>query len=312
MVTKVTPVTDTRLPSLTGASHLSPTTDDATAHYSSAASTKRRLSGSSKKRPRVQFENGPPSEALRRRKATLFAAVAARRLNARNPLSLNEEVGEEYMRRLRALFHACDADEDTAILPNELLILLELMGATAAEARAFGVTASGRRDEAITYDAFVEMNRDLIVRCAQERRPLPPTSFVARCKALRNAYNRCDTDGSHEISPTELEIALQKLGLVFSDEDLDAIRSYRLLFERRLIDNSDQLTSVRGGGQKHPTPTIRPMKRGRVISPGWNVLVSSFSHVCQRNVFNGRNERRLLSVCPPVLGHGLDPHRRSP
>ncbi|RAW23745.1 hypothetical protein PC110_g19825 [Phytophthora cactorum] len=224
MVTKVTPVTDTRLPSLTGASHLSPTTDDATAHYSSAASTKRRLSGSSKKRPRVQFENGPPSEALRRRKATLFAAVAARRLNARNPLSLNEEVGEEYMRRLRALFHACDADEDTAILPNELLILLELMGATAAEARAFGVTASGRRDEAITYDAFVEMNRDLIVRCAQERRPLPPTSFVARCKALRNAYNRCDTDGSHEISPTELEIALQKLGLVFSDEDLDAIR----------------------------------------------------------------------------------------
>ncbi|KAF1795578.1 EF-Hand 1, calcium-binding site [Phytophthora cactorum] len=235
MVTKVTPVTDTRLPSLTGASQLSPTTDDATAHYSSAASTKRRLSGSSKKRPRV---------------------------------------GEEYMRRLRALFHACDADEDTAILPNELLILLELMGATAAEARAFGVTASGRRDEAITYDAFVEMNRDLIVRCAQERRPLPPTSFVARCKALRNAYNRCDTDGSHEISPTELEIALQKLGLVFSDEELDAIRRGRIHWATRepailklhkyfSVDLFTELPSfIRASADRQQRPTHKRPRRG--------------------------------------------------
>lgn len=38
------------------------------------------------------------------------------------------------MRRLRALFHACNADEDNAVTLNELLVLLELMGATAVEA----------------------------------------------------------------------------------------------------------------------------------------------------------------------------------
>ncbi|GMF26350.1 unnamed protein product [Phytophthora lilii] len=191
---------------------------------------------SSKKRSRTQLENGS-GEALRRRKATLFAAVAARRLKARRPLSLNEEIGEEYMRRLRALFHASDADEDNAVTPNELLVLLELMGGTAAEARAFSATASGtlnRQDQVITFDAFLEMCRPLIVRCAQERRQLPPTSFVARCKPLKNAYQRCDTDGSHEISRTELEIALQKLGLVVSDEELDCIQT-------RLDPNGDGL-----------------------------------------------------------------------
>ncbi|KAG7383209.1 hypothetical protein PHYPSEUDO_003943 [Phytophthora pseudosyringae] len=232
MVTKVTPVTGARPPSLTGARRPSLTDNAAALRYSSTASTtfpqhQHRQSASSKKRSRAQLETGSPSEALRRRKATLVAAVAARRLNARRPLSLNEEVGEEYMRRLRALFHACDADEDNAVTPNELLVLLELMGATAAEARTCGATASGkidRRDQVLTFDAFLEMCRSLIVRCAQERRPLPSTSFVARCKLLKNAYNRCDTDGSHEISRTELEIALQKLGLVFSDDELDAIQ----------------------------------------------------------------------------------------
>ncbi|KAF4144187.1 EF-hand domain pair [Phytophthora infestans] len=217
MVSKVTPATDT---SLTEVRCPSPTTNDAAVHYSMA---KHRLSASSKKRPRAQIENGPPSEALRRRKATLFAAVAARRLNARNPLSLNEEVGEEYMRRLRALFHACDADDDGAIMTNELSVFLELMGITTAESPVLGISTSDLRDQTITYDSFLERYRHVIVRCSQERRALPSTRFVARCKALKNAYNRCDTDGSHEISSTELEIALQKLGLVFSDEELDAI-----------------------------------------------------------------------------------------
>ncbi|KAE9309008.1 hypothetical protein PR003_g20613 [Phytophthora rubi] len=158
----------------------------------------------------------------------MFAAVAARRLKARNPLSLNEEVGEEYMRRLRALFHASDADEDNAVTPNELRVLLELMGGTPSEARTFRATASGKlgqREQVVTFDAFVELCRPLIVRCVQERRLLPPISFVARCKPLKNAYQRCDTDGSHEISRTELEIALQKLGLVLSDEELDSIHT---------------------------------------------------------------------------------------
>ncbi|KAE9081198.1 hypothetical protein PF005_g22507 [Phytophthora fragariae] len=158
----------------------------------------------------------------------MFAAVAARRLKARNPLSLNEEVGEEYMRRLRALFHASDADEDNAVTPNELLVLLELMGGTPSEARTFRATASGKlgqREQVVTFDAFVELCRPLIVRCVQERRLLPPISFVARCKPLKNAYQRCDTDGSHEISRTELEIALQKLRLVLSDEELDSIHT---------------------------------------------------------------------------------------
>jgi Ca2+-binding EF-hand superfamily protein len=181
-----------------------------------------------KKRSRAQLESGAPGEALRRRKATLFAAVASRKFNARRPLSLNEEVGEEYMRRLRALFHASDADEDNAVTPNELLVLLELIGGTPAEARTFGATASGsleRLDQVVTFDAFLDTCRALVVRCVQEGRPLPPTSFVALCKPLKNAYNRCDTDGSHEISRTELEIALQKLGLVFSDEELDVIQA---------------------------------------------------------------------------------------
>ncbi|POM59757.1 hypothetical protein PHPALM_31464 [Phytophthora palmivora] len=79
----------------------------------------RKQSVNAKKRSRAQFENGTPSEALRR----LFATVAARRLNDRHPLSLHEEVGEEYMRCLRVLFHASDANEDNAITPNELLVL---------------------------------------------------------------------------------------------------------------------------------------------------------------------------------------------
>ncbi|KAL3661673.1 hypothetical protein V7S43_013432 [Phytophthora oleae] len=236
MVTKVTPVTGVRLPSLTGITQSSLPADGTGLGYPSTAliSFSQQHSSSSKKRSRAHMELGSSNEALRRRKATLFAAVAARRLNARRPLGLNEEVGEEYMRRLRALFHACDADEDNAVTPNELLVMMKLMGATTAEARTFEATASGKvkRDEVVTFNAFLEMSRSLIVRCAQERRLLPPPSFVARCKPLKNAYNRCDTDGSNDISRTELEIALQKLGLVLNDEELGAI-------QERLDPNSD-------------------------------------------------------------------------
>ncbi|KAK1932221.1 putative calcium-binding protein CML7 [Phytophthora citrophthora] len=232
---KVAPAASVRLPSLTGITQPPLPTDSAGLRYPSAALiSSSQSSSSSKKRSRGQMELGSANEALRRRKATLFAAVVARRLNARRPLSLNEEVGEEYMRRLRALFHACDADEDNAVTPNELLVLMRIMGATAAEAQVIGTTASGKlsRDEVVTFDAFLEMCRSLIIRCTQEQRPLPPPSFVARCKPLKNAYNRCDTDGSHDISRTELEIALQKLGLMLSDEELDAI-------QERLDPNND-------------------------------------------------------------------------
>ncbi|KAG1685062.1 hypothetical protein DVH05_009753 [Phytophthora capsici] len=235
MVAKVAPAPGVRLPSLTGIPQ-PPVPADSTGLRSPSAAliNSSQSSSSSKKRSRVQMERNPANEALRRRKATLFAAVAARRLNARRPLSLNEEVGEEYMRRLRALFHACDADEDNAVTANELSVLMALMGATTAEARAIEATASGKvsRDQVVTFYAFLEMCHSLIVRCAQERRPLPPPSFVARCKPLKNAYNRCDTDGSSDISRTELEIALQKVGLVLSDEELDAI-------QERLDPNND-------------------------------------------------------------------------
>ncbi|KAL4155520.1 hypothetical protein PRNP1_007630 [Phytophthora ramorum] len=235
MVAKVTPVTrppsvKSAIHSLPGARQSSFTTDATALRLSSTASfsQQQKLPATIKKRTRAEFESGVASEAVRRRKATLFAAVAARRLNARHPLTLNEEVGEEYMRRLRALFHASDADENNAITPSELLVLVKLMGGSVVEARAFGATASGslrRQDQVVTFDAFLDVCRPLIVRCAQERRPLPPTSFVAQCKPLKNAYNRCDTDGNHEISRTELEIALQKLGLVFSDAELDVIQA---------------------------------------------------------------------------------------
>ncbi|POM68863.1 Calcium-binding protein 7 [Phytophthora palmivora] len=90
----------------------------------------------------------------------------------------------------------------------------------------FGTIASGKLTKVAKmphFHEFLNTSRTLIVRCAQERRALPSINFVARCKLLKNAYNRCDTDGNHEISRTELEIALQKLGLVFSDEELEAI-----------------------------------------------------------------------------------------
>ncbi|POM68864.1 Hypothetical protein PHPALM_14917 [Phytophthora palmivora] len=108
MVTKLIPVTSTRLPSHTA--------DDSSLQFSPAAPA-------SSSQQRKQSVNAKKREALRRRKATLFATVAARRLNDRHPLSLHEEVGEEYMRCLRVLFHASDANEDNAITPNELLVL---------------------------------------------------------------------------------------------------------------------------------------------------------------------------------------------
>ncbi|RLN97304.1 hypothetical protein BBJ28_00015840, partial [Nothophytophthora sp. Chile5] len=180
-----------------------------------------------KKRPRVGPTAGQDDPTQRKRNASIVAAVAARRLQPRSHTtgpSISKEVGEEFVRRLRALFHACDADEDNALTPNELLVLLELMGGSAAEARAFGATTSGfftSSDRRVSFDRFLEMCHSLIVRCARERRPLPPTGFVARCKPLKHGFHRCDTDGSHEISRTELEIALQKLGHVVTDDDLD-------------------------------------------------------------------------------------------
>ncbi|OWZ01142.1 LOW QUALITY PROTEIN: hypothetical protein PHMEG_00027535 [Phytophthora megakarya] len=113
-------------------------------------------------RSRAKLENGSPSVALRRRKATLFEALKDRR-----PLSLNEEIGEVYMRHLRALFMP-----DNAVIPNKLLVLLNLMGVTAAEfefefvvvsaatseargiaaeVRTFGVTASGKLTKLSTF-----------------------------------------------------------------------------------------------------------------------------------------------------------------
>lgn len=226
MAIKVTPVASTVNPPKVRSSL--PTVDDVVICDPSPALTSltqhHRSSASSKKRSRVQFETNVPTETSRRRKATMFAAVAARRLNARSPLSLNNEVGEEYMRRVRALFHASDADEDNAVLPNERLVLLQLMGATAMEMQTFTAMESRQPEHTVSYDAFISMYRTFIVQCAQEQRQLPPTSFVVRCKSLKVAYNRCDTDGSHEISQVELEIAFQKLGLVLSDDDLDAMR----------------------------------------------------------------------------------------
>lgn len=188
-------------------------------------------------------------------------APAATR-NPRRPPTMPELVGEIHMRRLHALFHMCDANEDGVLTTNELSVLLQLVGAsendaiaTATSASTFpavdcgakqvdytslppylanallnndiGEEGSDHESSAIivgaSFESFLSDCREIVVRCYESRCSLPSRVFVSRCRPLKRGFMNCDTDGSLMISRTELEIALQKLGLVLGDDELDRV-----------------------------------------------------------------------------------------
>lgn len=153
-----------------------------------------------------------------------------------------DDVGEEYLRRLHALFHICDADEDGFITLNELVVLLQFAGASELDARESAVricaaTAVQARpifivddfaeeedgDAGVSFENLLMDCRDLIARCAVRGSKLPSRAFVHQCRSLKKGFQNCDTDGSLTITRTELEIAFQKLSLMLQDEELERV-----------------------------------------------------------------------------------------
>lgn len=189
----------------------------------------------------------------------------------RKKLTIVEDVGEEYLRRLNALFHACDGNDDGVLSTDELRVLVQMIGMSEMDASAAaqkfskfspdhdnnGSTSEAQFDAAslplylanvllatgigssvansddsstqqhftigATFDSFICNCRDLIVQCFIAGSPLPPRAFVMRCQPLKRGFQNCNTDGSLAMTRTELEIALQKLDLIFCDDELNHV-----------------------------------------------------------------------------------------
>lgn len=185
-------------------------------------------------------------------------AVAATRMPTRKPTVVGD-VGEEHLRRLHALFHTCDADEDGVLTSSELMVLLQLIGASEGDATAAAASASafspidddvdyaslppylvsalldgavGSEDGesesktmtiGASFESFLSDCREVVVRCYESRCALPSRAFVARCRPLKRGFRSCDTDGSLVVTRAELEIALQKLNVILGDDELDRV-----------------------------------------------------------------------------------------
>ncbi|KAJ0398129.1 hypothetical protein ATCC90586_001840 [Pythium insidiosum] len=172
--------------------------------------------------------------------------------------SIYEYVSKDYLTALHSLFQMCDIDDDGVITEKELALLLQLMGIVEHEAREvatycrhLGVpppsstlpdpaTPSATQDQlaarrealasgsatasspGVSFDVFLKQFRLWIIVCATQH-PLPRVDFVLRCKRLKHGFKKIDGNGNWHIQKTELEIAMQKLDLVVSDDDLHRV-----------------------------------------------------------------------------------------
>ncbi|TMW64674.1 hypothetical protein Poli38472_011554 [Pythium oligandrum] len=127
------------------------------------------------------------------------------------------KLGASYLEGLMEFFQLCDADEDGKLIPNELDLLLAMLGVLATKSSWNLQRSPSKVFSCTTFDQFlVQYGR----RLHSEAAPLPPVHFLRSCKQLKSGFKRCDTDGDHVITTTELEIALQKLDVVVTDEIL--------------------------------------------------------------------------------------------
>ncbi|GLD96911.1 hypothetical protein PINS_up005594 [Pythium insidiosum] len=167
--------------------------------------------------------------------------------------SIYDYVSKEYLTELHSLFQMCDIDEDGVVTEKELAMLLQLMGLVENEAREVAthyrhlwplhptehsqshrppaptpapVKANASGDAAaatgVTFERFLKQFRLWIIVCATQH-PLPRVDFVLRCKRLKHGFRKVDGNGNWRIQKTELEIAMQKLDLVVSDDDLSRV-----------------------------------------------------------------------------------------
>lgn len=147
--------------------------------------------------------------------------------------SIYDHVDDEYIRTLRVLFRVCDLNEDGKVTPDELDVMLQLMGLPKSQtqrfiARRFPITdLAAFQSETIVkigldFDQVLCECKDYILTCAAHT-PLPSSTFLVRCKSLKLGFCKCDSDGSHFVTRNELEIALQKLEFMLSDAQLEQL-----------------------------------------------------------------------------------------
>ncbi|DBA02981.1 TPA: hypothetical protein N0F65_003169 [Lagenidium giganteum] len=149
--------------------------------------------------------------------------------------TMSQMLGEEFVRHVRALFHACDLNEDGFLDRQELCMLLELVGLPAEQAGQLMASASmtsavitgearggeeavHKRPAGTDMDMFLQQYGAYMLGVSSISK-LPPHEFLHRCKRLKIGFLKCDGDENHVISRTELEIALQKLDLVLPDQE---------------------------------------------------------------------------------------------
>ncbi|KAJ0402353.1 hypothetical protein P43SY_004586 [Pythium insidiosum] len=158
-----------------------------------------------------------------------------RRLSAKASMtrsgSIVSRLGESYFESLFALFSLCDYDEDGKLTAPELRSFLTLLGLDApprlvrqgssslrnAMQSLIGLSTATKDDAGISFERFVSENGH---RLLNPPLVLPSDTFQSRCRQLKLGFRRCDTNGDHTISLMELEIALQKLDVALTDDEL--------------------------------------------------------------------------------------------
>ncbi|GLD96951.1 hypothetical protein PINS_up005634 [Pythium insidiosum] len=159
--------------------------------------------------------------------------------------SIVSRLGESYFENLFALFTLCDYDEDGKLTRAELDAFLVLLGLSPAPSPMVPIarqgsssslrnlfqsvvgrgppsaaTSTATNDTAVLGISFERFMGDNGHRLLNPPLVLPSDVFQSRCRQLKLGFRRCDTNGDHSISLMELEIALQKLDVAITDEDL--------------------------------------------------------------------------------------------
>ncbi|DAZ95247.1 TPA: hypothetical protein N0F65_002359 [Lagenidium giganteum] len=130
--------------------------------------------------------------------------------------------------RLQRLFQLCDGNDDDRLTPSECDLLFGILGLRAKQFNRMlsytggmsALSTPGRKDRATTlgfrFDQFLAKYGRLVDEFAQ----MPADDFLARCKRMKIGFQRCDTNADSAITFIEFEIAIQKLGVIATDDDL--------------------------------------------------------------------------------------------
>ncbi|DAZ95261.1 TPA: hypothetical protein N0F65_002373 [Lagenidium giganteum] len=133
---------------------------------------------------------------------------------------------ETKVEQLRRTFQVCDGNDDNRLAAREVELLFEMVGLRAKKFERIltvSALASDRPAKAAAPKVPDLSFAQFLVkygRLMNEFATLPSEGFLARCKRLKLGFQKCDPSADAGVSYKAFEIALQKLGVIASDDEL--------------------------------------------------------------------------------------------